>query len=933
MTPLVISRRFYLLTAMPLEKSFQPVVSVVVAVYNAAPYLADCLNSILKQSLREIEVICVNDGSTDTSGSILQQFAAKDPRIVVIKQKKQGLSVARNTGIEHARAPWICFVDSDDKIGWMGVTKGDELQQLQHYATDEVDAVSGNCCYLDEQNQVLTHSADWFVNRRLGIFAPTAETLRYCNVTARGKLYRRSIFEQYTLRFPVNLRYEDNGFSPKFFAVCRKFSLTPVYFYSYYKHKNTIMAQSRAKKTAENGLNYLEIVRSNLAFFNQYHLTELFLPFLQQHSYELYKDALLFSPSSCEHELKTRFLQILNDAHFSTAGNAGLTALTDSSSPQKTDRVKPIHLQLKQAKRFDGNLFNCFSWGLQQIVNPPKRTLVSRVLNTIINYYGARVWNRTVRKPQLDPKSAKLDRVFFRIQDFILKMRDVDVVTFDVFDTLLVRSLQKPTDVFRLIEVSRNVPGFAEARIQAEQRARKEVDAEDVTLQQIYVRLAPRFQSLKSVELEQESKLLQRNPYVYDLYLAALQQGKRVAAISDMYLPSEFLHTVLVREGYDRLSVLIVSNEWNSTKSSGRLFPKAAQELGCAPKRILHVGDNERADFKMALKAGYQAVLIPQVADRLSGDLAPFASSVSAVQGSVHNALVLEHADHDDMWQKYGYMLGGPIVLAFLYWVKKLALLNGNDHIAFVGRDGWILYQIYRAFFNKDPKASSYVYLPRTISLLSTLSHNRAPYYLEYILEKANGDGVPVKVESSLADNLEEFHQHEKDLLAWSLPQRNELQKHFSARIGNTARSVAFVDLTSMWLTSFTAGHSILGSRNTSNYVLWFFGDLQEADIRSVPYEAAINPKDRVEVTHINQNTMKGVNIVNIMETLISSPEERVIALKDGEPVYGGSGAKEHYLSVARGIQDYVTRFHALYGADAPFLVFTVEEAVPLLSA
>ena len=104
---------------MPLEKSFQPVVSVVVAVYNAAPYLADCLNSILKQSLREIEVICVNDGSTDTSGSILQQFAAKDPGLLLSSRKNKDCPLpeipASNMPV---RRGFVSLIPTTRSVGW-----------------------------------------------------------------------------------------------------------------------------------------------------------------------------------------------------------------------------------------------------------------------------------------------------------------------------------------------------------------------------------------------------------------------------------------------------------------------------------------------------------------------------------------------------------------------------------------------------------------------------------------------------------------------------------------------------------------------------------------------------------------------------------------------------------------------------------------------
>ena len=91
-------------------------VSVIIPVYNVEKYLPACLDSVLGQTLREIEVICVNDGSTDKSPEILQEYAKKDSRIIVINQENKGLGSARNRAIEIAKGEYIGFVDSDDYI-------------------------------------------------------------------------------------------------------------------------------------------------------------------------------------------------------------------------------------------------------------------------------------------------------------------------------------------------------------------------------------------------------------------------------------------------------------------------------------------------------------------------------------------------------------------------------------------------------------------------------------------------------------------------------------------------------------------------------------------------------------------------------------------------------------------------------------------------
>ena len=92
-------------------------ISIIVPVYNTAPYLPQCLDSLVNQTYRDIEIICVNDGSTDNSPDILKAYAERDSRILVIHQENLGLSGARNKGLESARREWVMFVDSDDWIG------------------------------------------------------------------------------------------------------------------------------------------------------------------------------------------------------------------------------------------------------------------------------------------------------------------------------------------------------------------------------------------------------------------------------------------------------------------------------------------------------------------------------------------------------------------------------------------------------------------------------------------------------------------------------------------------------------------------------------------------------------------------------------------------------------------------------------------------
>ena len=91
-------------------------ISIIVPVYNVEKYLERCLDSLINQTLKDIEIICINDGSTDNSSEILKEYAKKDSRIIIINQNNQGISVARNNGMNKAKGKYIGFVDSDDWV-------------------------------------------------------------------------------------------------------------------------------------------------------------------------------------------------------------------------------------------------------------------------------------------------------------------------------------------------------------------------------------------------------------------------------------------------------------------------------------------------------------------------------------------------------------------------------------------------------------------------------------------------------------------------------------------------------------------------------------------------------------------------------------------------------------------------------------------------
>ncbi|MGE6630125.1 glycosyltransferase family 2 protein [Bacillus sp. NPDC077027] len=182
-----------------------PAISLLVAVYNTSQYVEKCLRSIAEQTFSEIEVILVNDGSTDHSADILEQFTKRDKRFRVIHQPNQGLGAVRNKGIEEAKGEYVAFIDSDDTLD------PDYCMKLYEraMATDADVVVSDYFIQFEQSNRTL--STSMFGNQKVGNKERLIKDLLHGNITgfSWNKLYRRSFLEKYHIRFPLRDELEN----------------------------------------------------------------------------------------------------------------------------------------------------------------------------------------------------------------------------------------------------------------------------------------------------------------------------------------------------------------------------------------------------------------------------------------------------------------------------------------------------------------------------------------------------------------------------------------------------------------------------------------------------------------------------------------------------------------------------------------------------
>lgn len=214
-------------------------VSVIVPVYNVEKYLKRCLDSLINQTLSDIDIICINDGSKDSSLQILEQYAQKDSRIVIYNQENSGLSVARNTGLEHASGEYIGFVDSDD---WVDL---DFYEKLYNSAKNN----NADIAVADFIREHPNKKPKRLKLKEEKIYTTPEDKFMICKVHREGcvwnKIYRTEFIKSINLKFVPKMYYEDRDFTIKSLYFSKKLVTTPNTYYRYFVNPKSIVNKRR----------------------------------------------------------------------------------------------------------------------------------------------------------------------------------------------------------------------------------------------------------------------------------------------------------------------------------------------------------------------------------------------------------------------------------------------------------------------------------------------------------------------------------------------------------------------------------------------------------------------------------------------------------------------------------------------------------------
>ena len=310
------------------------------------------------------------------------------------------------------------------------------------------------------------------------------------------------------------------------------------------------------------------------------------------------------------------------------------------------------------------------------------------------------------------------------------RLKAYEVISFDIFDTLVKRDVARPVDIHELVgrtyaaRTGVKIPHYKETRIEAERRARTSSEQEEVTLEEIFLHVdaldAQTAEQLKEIELEVELRYCCPNTPLVNVLNALVGLGKRVVLTSDMYLPEDTICAILKRCGISGYEKLYLSSTYRKTKHVGSLFAVVSSDYAEA-KGLAHVGDNPFGDFVQAKRNGFDAFLCQTEVHNCTYIQRPHRHS--PIEESVMYAVANNRLKESD---SPAYVIGfetlGPILAGYASWLHTRCHEDGIDHLFFLSREGKIFKEAYELLFPNDGISNSYLYVSRKALAVPLLS-------------------------------------------------------------------------------------------------------------------------------------------------------------------------------------------------------------------
>lgn len=512
------------------------------------------------------------------------------------------------------------------------------------------------------------------------------------------------------------------------------------------------------------------------------------------------------------------------------------------------------------------------------------------------------------------------------------KINKASVVSFDIFDTLLLRPYVKPTDLFLHMEKAYHKPLFCICRIEAEQHARlSHPDLEDVSYDMIYEEIDDVFKDMKQKELDWEEMVLRANPEMKQVYEYAKEQGKRIVIASDMYLPTEFIAKVLRKCDYDGWDKLYVSADINARKGNGHMFTKIMSDLKIRPQDILHIGDNKDSDFKAPKKlkintAPYQMLYKQYLASK-KYDI-EFEKTIKQSLGlsiifsvMAYNWLLRKSniTNKGTYWSDLGYEYAGPVGYGYTRFVEKTAKDNGIDCLLFVARDGYLLQKIFNIFSTNIP--NTYIYAPRFLNHICRLDYvRRNKKQAQSIIDFYAKENPEVQKLAKKFSDSNACIQNNKEVFGKLAHEQMNVYKQYLKSNISLAQKYALVDT----ITGEFSSQKIIQAALSKEVLGIYWGICDKSNVNKYEYKSFVGvhtPQDIIPTKYFFTDNW------NFIEFLITSPEHPVKNIdKDGKPVYAEKESEYEirranlYPEIVTGALHFVNDIQEWFGKNDIYL-------------
>lgn len=697
--------------------------SIIVPNYNTEDYLKKTIDCLLSQTLKNLEIIVVNDGSPGNCDEIINSYS--DKRLKYIKhEKNMGLFQARLSGADIATGDYIGFLDGDDYV-----TVDLYREMISKASHDKSDIIIANTIMDYTKGKLLVQNLrelDTSLIPEGKIFDEyfRQEGLNFSWHTIWNKIYSMSLWKKARKHYNKIKKHllmtEDFAFSTILFFYAQSISKI--------ENGAIFYRQLDSSSTGNANLTYKKAQKNINDLITSFDFVESFLK--EKKVYEQYEKNFY------------NWKHLYANQHRYSINNSALTSKEKEDANNLLDKYCDNHEHIADEGFF---------------------------------YVHSTKWDERLE---------------------ILKKRIIDekikVVSFDIFDTLIVRPFLEPTDLFRMLDKDyRELVGsnhgisFSKMRVIAEKIARKEqrekdINIQEITLEQIYSVLGnlygiseDKLNVMMTKEQELEIRFCTRRHTAYELYELALTMKKDVICTSDMYLPEDVIFKILKKNGYDKINKLYLSSSIKKTKSTGDLYKYVMSDLKINAKNMIHIGDNFHSDYEVAKSLNINAEHFVKTTEVMTNGkytncLSKMLTSSFPFWQDNKTALdflgirtmlaVVANKYFDNPFRTFdketdfnadphliGYYALGMYQFGIAKWLIN-ELRGKYDKISFMARDGYLVmeaYKLLKELYDDLPEAE-YIYVSRKALMPIMIADKQDFYKLSDLV--AYGSQSPKKV-------------------------------------------------------------------------------------------------------------------------------------------------------------------------------------------